>query len=459
MAMRYGSTIGGILLVGLTVLGGATAAHAGVALVRRIETWTADGPRIGNPSGITRLASGALLVVDAEVDGSSPPPASNFWELDPAVRRARRALDLRAFTRQPTGLAYDPARESLYVIDDDALRLYELDASGRPVAHVDLAALGARDPEGLAFDTRRGHLYVADGRGRQVLELTNTGSLVSFFSLDDTGIEEAEGIVHDPASDHLYVVSDRDGLLVEVTRRGELVGAYSLVELGAIRPHGVALARTGDPSGPRRLFVADAMTRRHPDGRILEVALMRRPHDARQLTSLVGDVDGFGFRGAETDFPRGDLDHDGLLEDGERIPLTGHASGEDLDNREPGDDRATDVMLGVREDAPLRFDHQIDLGGRPAVWARLTLLVGDARALPGARTQVLADGRLVGELIPTRAKRLHAGAIAVTVLELPPDVLHDLADGALRVELMREDGSGSDELMLDYSRLEVAVAH
>jgi hypothetical protein len=49
--------------------------------------------------------------------------------------------------------------------------------------------------------------------------------------------------------------------------------------------------------------------------------------------------------------------------------------------------------------------------------------------------------------------------IAATVLELPPDVLRDLGDGALRVELAREAGSGSDELMLDYSRLEVAVAH
>jgi hypothetical protein len=457
--MRTGPTIGGTLLVGLAVLGGATAAHAGVALVRRIETWSAEGPRIGNPSGIAQLASGALLVVGAEVDATPPPAAVNFWELDLRARRARRALDLRAVTRKPSGVAHHPVRDALYVIDDDALRLYEFDGGGRPVAQVDLAALGARDPEGLAFDAGREHLYVADGRARQVLELTTAGALVSSFSLEDAGIEEAEGIVHDPTTDHLYVVSDRDGLLVEVTRRGELVGAHSLVELGAIRPHGLTLARGGDASGVRSFLVADAMSRDHPNGRILEIALMRRPSHARHVTSLVGDVDGFGFRGTEAGFARGDLDHDGLLEPAERIPLVGHSPGGSLDNREPADDRATDVMHSVREDAPLRFDHRIDLDGQPATWARLTLLVSDARALPGARTQVLADGRLVGELIPTRGKRLHAGVIAATVLELPPDVLRDLGDGALRVELAREAGSGSDELMLDYSRLEVAVAH
>jgi len=243
-----------------------------------------------------------------------------------------------------------------------------------------------------------------------------------------------------------------------VTRRGELVGAHSLVELGAIRPHGLTLAHGGDGPGALSFLVADAMSRSHPDGRILEVALMRRPSDARQITHLVGDVDGFGFRGVEAGFARGDLDHDGLLEPGERIPLDGRRPGESLDNREPTDDRATDAMRSVREDAPLRFDHRIDLDGQTVAWARLTLLVGDARALPGARTQVIADGRLIGEIIPTRDKRLHSGAIAATVLELPPSVLRGLGDGALRVELARESGSGSDELMLDYSRLEVAVA-
>jgi hypothetical protein len=63
----------------------------------------------------------------------------------------------------------------------------------------------------------------------------------------------------------------------------------------------------------------------------------------------------------------------------------------------------------------------------------------------------------VGEIVGTRGERLHAGTIELTILELPPQTLRDLADGAVRVEIARAPGTGSDDIMLDYSRLEVAV--
>jgi hypothetical protein len=106
---------------------------------------------------------------------------------------------------------------------------------------------------------------------------------------------------------------------------------------------------------------------------------------------------------------------------------------------------------------PLVVEHVLDLGGAVPVWARLTLVVGDARALPGRRNLVRIDGRVVGEVIPTRDKRLYPGMIGVTVLELPPAALRGLAGGRLRVEITREADAGSDDLMLDFSRLEVAV--
>jgi hypothetical protein len=111
----------------------------------------------------------------------------------------------------------------------------------------------------------------------------------------------------------------------------------------------------------------------------------------------------------------------------------------------------------VGERQPLGFDHMLELDA-PPLWARLTLVVADARAVPGRRCLVRADGRLVGEVLPTPDGRIHAGQIAATVLELPPASLRDLADGALRVEIAREPGSGSDDVMVDYARLEVAVA-
>jgi hypothetical protein len=184
---------------------------------------------------------------------------------------------------------------------------------------------------------------------------------------------------------------------------------------------------------------------------------VERPRGARTLVDWVGDADGFGFQGDEPGFAAGDLDHDGLLEPGERLPARPGAEEPPFDNRSPEDGAAMDVLLPVGEGAPLRLTHAIPLGGALPQWARLTLAVGDARALPGARSLVRADGRLVGEIVGTRGERLHAGTIELTILELPPQTLLDLADGAVRVEIARAPGTGSDDIMLDYSRLEVAV--
>jgi len=333
--------------------------------------------------------------------------------------------------------------------------VFEVDATGRVAASLDLAAVGARDPDGVALDPAGTRLWIADGRGQQVLELTAQGELVRTLALDTALFEDAEGIAYDPSSQHLFVVSDRGGLLAELTREGELVGVHGLSDLGAIRPRGVTLGPSSDPSDDpyaTSLYVVDAMHDGAGDGRVLELALVPRPTNALWLTSQVGDSDGFGFRGDEAGFAVGDSDHDGLLEPGETIPARAV-----WDHRDPEDPRATDRTWVIGERQPLALHHVLPLEGRQPLWARLTLVVADARALPGRRTGVRADGRRIGEIVPSRDGRIRAGAISATVLELPPASLRDLADGELRIELVRDPGTGTDDVMLDYVHLEVAV--
>lgn len=438
----------------------ASGAHAGVALVRRVETWSGEGLRIENPSGLAYLPSrGSFLIVDKDADDSPNFRGVNAWEVKLGGGGVLRGLDLTRFSGAPSDLACHPEGAVLFVTDDDALELYEVDLDGKRLGTIDLAALGAKDPEGVAYDAARDRLFVADGQGEQVLELSRAGRRVHSFSMEELGFESAEGIAYDARSDHLFVVSDDDlPLLLELTRDGGLAWAHGLHELGVVRPRGLALAPSSDRADApdaQSLYVADELTKRHPDGRILELALVERPRGARALAQLVGDVDGFGFRSDAPGFAEGDLDHDGLLETGERLPAA--PGGARFDNRDPEDPPATDAVHALTEATPLRFSHAVDLEGRPALWARLTLVAADARALPGARNLVYADGRLVGELVGTRDERIRVGAIERTVLELPPQSLRDLADGVLRVEIARPGGTGSDDLMLDYARLEVAV--
>ncbi len=425
----------------------AADAPAGVALVRRIELGGVPG--LERPSGIAFRPEppGFLLVAS---DGA------RIFSLDlgsdGAAPRLLGVAGLPAEAVAPAGVAWLAARGTTWIVDDEALRALELDGSGRIVARLDLSRPGARDPEGLALDPAGGRLWVADGRARRVLELTPGGELLAALALDAALLEDAEGIAYDPASDHLYVVSDRDARLAELTRSGELVGVYALGPLGAISPHGLTLGPSSDAAAATSLYVADAMHESGGGGRLLELALTRRPEGARLLQSQIGDADGFGFRGVEPGFAVGDLDHDGLLEPGERIPARA-----DWDNRTPEDPRSTDRTWVVDERQPLAFDHVLPLDAAP-LWARLSIVVADARAVPGRRCVVRADGRLVGEVVPNPDGRIHAGQIVAAVLELPPASLRDLADGALRVEIAREPGSGSDDVMVDFARLEVAVA-
>jgi hypothetical protein len=425
-----------------------------VALVRRIEIGTQPG--VESPSGIAwRPQPPAFLVLSSGRDGAG----RRLWALDlasdgDAAREISRA-DLPAGIRQASGVTWRSGDDRAVVVDDEALRAVVLDADGRVTASFDLAALGARDPEGVALDPAGTRLWIADGRGQQVLELTPQGELLGALPLDAALFEDAEGIAYDPVSGHLFLVSDRGGLLAELTREGELVAVHGLSALGAIRPRGLTLGPSSDPADApdaTSLYVADAVHDGAGAGRILELALVPRPQHALWLGGQVGDVDGFGFRGDEPGFALGDLDHDGLLEPGERIPPKAV-----WDHRDPEDPRATDRTWVIDERQPLALQLVVPLEGRQPLWARLTLVVADARAVAGRRTAVRVDGRRIGEIVPSRDGRIQAGAIAASVLELPPAALRDLADGELRVELARDPGSGADDLVLDYARLEVAV--
>ena len=457
---------------GTFLLSASPPASAGAALVHRENTWTEDGLRIQNPSGITWVsgkdasAPGHFLVSDL-LHSRFPTTERAFLapvghDMSALVSRTGIGFDLQDITRDPSGVAYHPRRHTLFITDDDEVKLYETDLKGRTLNTIDLAALGSSDPEGVTCDPRSGNLFIADGRARRILELSPGGDFISIFKLSDIiGLGAATGIAFDPTTEHLFVVAGRTGALFELTRHGDLVAAYDLVALGAQRPRGLAFAPSSDPgalSDAHSLYVVGDIAGKTPSGCILELHLARRPTKGRLVTELVGDVDGFGFLGHEAGFPNADRDHDGLLESGDQIPGSVIGSETPADNRELGDDAATDVMLVATENRPIVFEHSVPLAGRVPLWARLTLLVADARTVTGARNVITADGARIGEVIGSEQKNLRAGSIATTVLELPPASLRALADGDLRIEIARDPGTGDDDIMIDFSRLEVAVA-
>jgi hypothetical protein len=421
-------------------------------LVRRTETVNDAGLAIGDPSAVALgPSSGSIFTSDPDARPHS------LWQIDLRKQEPVRTIDLDGITREPAGLSWSESRGTLFVIDDDELALHEIDGEGQRVRSVDLAESGARDPEGVAVGPTGDQLFVADGRGQRILVLDLAGELIRSLDFEGLGFENAEGIAYDPTSGHLFVAEGTNGALFELDAEGGLAGAYALAALGVVSAQGLALAAR-DPHDRPSLLIADELVRGEPDGRIVEVMLVRRPRGSRLLTSLVGDVDGFGFHGDEPGFAKGDLDLDGRLGPGEQLPTSVLGQLPLADQRDPEDDPSTDAMQLVTEAAPLQFVHSLKLAGATPLWARLTLVIGDARAVALRRNLILVDGQLIGEVIGSRSTRLAAGSIVETVVELPPAALERLRDGQVTVEIVRPPGTGDDDLMLDYSRLEVAVA-
>jgi len=470
-----------IIAICALMMGAAPHARAAASLVNLYETWTAEGRGIENPSAITFVPGdggddgngdrGTFFIADVIYDRKEKIVASRLVALGADLEPLGRGIDLHGVTREPTGLAFHSTRKTFFITDNDEVELHEIDLQGRRIQTIDLSDLGASDPEGVAFNSTNGTLFVADGRAQRILEISADGDLIRTFSVEDiAGFREAEGIAFDPRNGHLYVTTGKSGALFELTRGGTVVAAFDMHVLGSARPRGVALAPTSDPNDAPEdlhLFVVDDVSRKQPQGRLLEIALMRRPLTAKHVTSLNGDVDGFGFDGTETNFAAGDLNHNGILERGERLPESVLG---DADPRKRHSS-STDAMVLAREELPITIDHTFDLRTQSAdpanslerapvtpLWARLTLIIGDARTRAGTRNVVWVDGRRVGEVVGSVQKELKAGAIASTVIDLAPAVLRELSDGSARIEISRDPGTGSDDIMIDYSRLEIAVA-
>ena len=122
-------------------------------------------------------------------------------------------------------VAYDSAHNVLYTIDGVEQEVYKITAGangkfdGVPskggddvVTHFDVATFGALDPEGITYNAGSGTLYVLDSNAGRLFELTLSGSLVRAISVDAANLSHAAGLTFAPGGSapsqwHVYVVT------------------------------------------------------------------------------------------------------------------------------------------------------------------------------------------------------------------------------------------------------------
>ncbi len=119
----------------------------------------------GDPSGLAYVPSmNTLFIADSEHDESPYFSSVNLFAIRPDGTQIN-SYSLRSFTREPTGLAYNPINGLLYITDDDARKVVWVDPANPSVklGEFSVSALGITDAEDPKIDPVTGNIYMLSG--------------------------------------------------------------------------------------------------------------------------------------------------------------------------------------------------------------------------------------------------------------------------------------------------------
>ncbi|HEY8200892.1 MAG TPA: hypothetical protein VII47_06035 [Actinomycetota bacterium] len=223
------------LVAGAGVPGVAGPGQHAATLVQTVDL-SALSPPSPDPAGITYLPeSGRLLVSDSEVDEMPIFQGVNLYEIDRTGSLVRTGTTT-PWSFEPSGVSWDPVHATLYVTDDDALKVWIVRAGadgllGTPddsVGSFSVASFNAApDPQGPAYDTATGDLYVVDGAANTVYRIQpgpngaidGVDDVVTHFTVPAPSSRPG-GMTYDPASNTLFVCDHRSKALYQLDPAG-----------------------------------------------------------------------------------------------------------------------------------------------------------------------------------------------------------------------------------------------
>jgi hypothetical protein len=295
---------GGITEVSLNVVAAATVPVDTATLVQSIATssWKPASP---DPSGVVYLPGpDELLVVDSEVDEVTGAGWHdvNMWRL----RRSGNVVGVGTFwgpnaavfsgvtgySREPTGVGFDPSSNTLFVSDDGARKIFvvrpgndgNFGTSDDIVGAINASAYGSTDTEDPEFDVTTGHLFFLDGVGMEIFRVDpidgvfgNGNDLMTHFDISHLGPTDFEGLASNPSRGTLYVGARKTKQIFEITKNGTLLREISATGVsGLSRISGLGVAPASDGSGRMNFWIADravdnGSSSTENDGRVFEI--------------------------------------------------------------------------------------------------------------------------------------------------------------------------------------------
>ena len=258
-------------------------------LIQTIDT-SAFSPSSPDPAGIAYLNfSNTLLISDSEVNEQPFFGTENLFEssLTGSLVDTFSILD---FSTEPTGVDYNPANQHLFISNDDAEEVVELDpgadliydTADDIITIIDTTAFGSFDPEGVTFASNLGTLFVADGANSEVYQIATDGTLISSFDTASLGVRDPEGIEYDPSSGNLYIVGRPTNTVAEVTTSGTLVSTLDISAANPVKPAGLALGPNSQNSSEISIYITDRGIDNNADpnendGKVYEFSLGTAP--------------------------------------------------------------------------------------------------------------------------------------------------------------------------------------
>ena len=233
-----GATNGGTIIksAGLGTIANDDTAPVGPAVVA-VHDMSAIASGIGSwdPSGLAYdPATGTLYLVDSEVDEVTPKGAANMWALNlDGTLKPNGAISLYGYTTEPSGIAFDPVTGKIYITDDDTFNVYVTNVANPSVKLAQFATkpLGGDDPEDVSFNPINGHLYIANGSDiahPKIIETDSSGTQVIRNILLPAVIKDPEAVVYDVAHDVFFVGIENGHEIWMVDHNGNILNDINI---------------------------------------------------------------------------------------------------------------------------------------------------------------------------------------------------------------------------------------
>ena len=280
----------------------AAAATTTLALVRTTQTykWSPSSP---DPDGITYVPSAnQLIVADGEVDEISALFATkqNIFRtsLAGALQGTMSTVIPVSFTKEPTGVSYNPNNGHIFYSDDDKLRIFEVDpaadgglgTSDDKITSFSVTTFSGRDSEDVNYDLVTPGLWIIDGMNAEVYHLLpglngkfdgvspDGDDVLNHFDTKVLGIIDPEGIYRDRVSGNLFITSKDPAKVWEVSTAGSLVQIYNVSAANAVKLAGITLAPNSKSAGDTSIYLVDRVIDNNAvstenDGMMYEFAL------------------------------------------------------------------------------------------------------------------------------------------------------------------------------------------